>query len=193
MSNRAHCRHLGMRSLSTSFSGKSILTRKNDGSDPSQRMRIYVRVNINRSHIFYPRSKGLPQLDGEQSLRLTSTDFFGSYSFPIQATIRETPRGSMIGGGNLARTENGFASQVKKLSLPISDKPPVAALDLDGDRVVVQGYGWLPRWKMPRKIEHHHELTRSMRIWQFLILFFFNELLSEVCPTARRSTQSEQN
>jgi adenine-specific DNA-methyltransferase len=55
------------------------------------------------------------------------------------------------------------------------------AYDEKGDHVVVQGYGWIPHWRLSKKLGmNNDDMCKA-----YLTIFnshFFTELLSETCP-----------
>jgi hypothetical protein len=54
------------------------------------------------------------------------------------------------------------------------------AYDEAGDHVVVQGYGWLAKWKALRQVPDDHLFHAYVAIFNSGL---FTELLAEICPT----------
>jgi adenine-specific DNA-methyltransferase len=132
------------------------------------------------SRIFYPRSKGLPLLEQERLL-IEYLPVFGRRLMQYKPSLQKR-RGKHDRWWELGEGRKWLRSPSKKIVSSYFGQSGSFAFDAEGDRVVVQGYGWLPRWKVPRRLG----INADYIFHAYLAIFnslFFGELLSEICPT----------
>jgi hypothetical protein len=132
------------------------------------------------SYIFYPRSKGLPALDNEEAL-LRNLPEFSLHLAQYKQVLMKRPS-KPEHWWELARDRKWLRVPSKKIVSSYFGQSGSFAFDMKGDRIVVQGYGWLPRWKVSRKLGVNTDYIFNAYLAIFNSLFF-TELLSEICPT----------
>ncbi|MGO8869199.1 MAG: class I SAM-dependent DNA methyltransferase [Alphaproteobacteria bacterium] len=131
-------------------------------------------------YIFYPRSKGLPPLDNEKSLA-ENLPTFSKHLMTFKAALKQR-RGKHDRWWELGEDRKWLRSPTKKIVSSYFGQSGSFAFDSTGDHIIVQGYGWLPRWTVPHKLG----VTINDIFNAYVVIFnslFFTELLSEVCPT----------
>ncbi len=130
-------------------------------------------------YIFYPRSKGLPQLDGEQSL-VMQLPTFATRLFQNKPKL-EMRRGKRDRWWELGEDRKWLRSPSKKIVSSYFGQSGSFAYDAEGDHIVVQGYGWLPRWRMTSRSGFNMDQLCDAYLAIFNSLFF-TQLLTESCP-----------
>ena len=158
------------------------------GLDTEQRWfrRVAENANIRAgqilkgSYIFYPRSEGLPHIENEQSL-IENLPVFSVHLMGYKPTL-ERRRGKHDRWWELGEDRKWLRVPSKKIVSSYFGQAGSFAFDSQGDRIVVQGYGWLPRWKIPHRLGIDMDDICNAYVAIFNSLFFV-ELLSEVCPT----------
>jgi adenine-specific DNA-methyltransferase len=132
------------------------------------------------SYIFYPRSKGLPVLNSEEALFKNLPEFSSHLAQYRQVLMKRPSKPEHW--WELARDRKWLRAPSKKIVSSYFGQSGSFAFDKQGDRIVVQGYGWLPRWKVSHKlgINMNDIFNAYLAIFNSL---FFTELLSEICPT----------
>jgi hypothetical protein len=157
---------------------------------PEQERRWYRRVAENRTirsgqilpgtFIFYTRTDGLPPVTGEHVLREECPiSFERLLQFKPILTRR---RRKADRWWELAECRKWLRSPSQKIVSAYFGQIGAFACDVEGDHVVVQGYGWLPRWPRiePEGILRQPILRAYLCIFNSLLFF---QLLSERCPT----------
>ncbi len=132
------------------------------------------------SYIFYPRSKGLPPLEGEQSL-VKEMPIFSEHLMKYKSRLTQR-RGKKDRWWELGEDRKWLRLPAKKIVSSYFGQAGSFAFDSDGDRIVVQGYGWLPRWKSPKKLGINSDYICNAYI-AILNSLFFTDLLGEICPS----------
>jgi adenine-specific DNA-methyltransferase len=128
--------------------------------------------------IFYPRSPELPHIDSEASL-LEAIPVFGPHLLRFKPTLQQR-RGKHERWWELGEDRKWLRVPSKKIVSTYFGKSGSFAYDADGDRIVVQGYGWLPKWKPPRSLQPDYLFAAYIAIFNSEL---FTQLLAEVCPT----------
>jgi adenine-specific DNA-methyltransferase len=139
-------------------------------------------------YVFYPKSKGRPSIETEQSL-FRQLPVFAARLFQHKAKL-EKRRGKLDRWWELGEDRQWLRAPSKKIVSAYFGQSGSFAFDADGDRVVVQGYGWLPRWKAPRMLEP--DIIFNAYIAIFNSLFFHAAAGRELSDGWWRATQSEQ-
>ena len=154
---------------------------KSDGFGALQRMQTFVQGKycLGRNK-YHPRSKGLPTLDEEQSLR-QHLPVFAEQLFQYKPKL-EKRCGKHDRWWKSGEDRKWLRSPSKKIVSSYFGQSGSFAFDMEGDRVVVQGYGWLPRWKVTQKLGANTDYVFNAYLAIFNSLFF-TALLSEICPT----------
>src|SRR5262249_20758464 len=130
------------------------------------------------AYIFYPRSEGLPILDSEEAL-FRELPEFASHLAKYKSVLLKRPS-KREHWWELARDRKWLRIPSKKIVSSYFGQSGSFAYDRDGDRIVVQGYGWLARWKAPQMFQPDVVFNAYVAIFNSL---FFVALLSEICPT----------
>ena len=135
---------------------------------------------LSGSYVFYPKSRGLPSLTQEADL-VKYLPEFSNRLIKHKPTL-EKRRGKSVRWWELGEDRKWLRVPSKKIVSSYFGQSGSFAFDPDGDRIVVQGYGWLPRWKVSRRLG----VAADDIFHAYLAVFnsvFFTELLSEFCPT----------
>lgn len=104
--------------------------------------------------VFYPHGSELPELDTEEELAAKLKHFYNQRLLPYREALIKRAR---ITEKNWWRLSENRKWQVEKKPKLVSTYFGVAgsfALDVTGDHVVVQGYGWVPKraWSDDRQL-----------------------------------------
>jgi adenine-specific DNA-methyltransferase len=129
-------------------------------------------------YIFYPRSEGLPPLNSEEDLdKHLPTFVLHLLNYKTALLKRPSKREHWW---DLARDRTWLRAPSKKIISSYFGQAGSFAFDSDGDRIVVQGYGWISRWPASLSVDADMVFNAYAAMFNSL---FFNELLSEICPT----------
>lgn len=155
---------------------------------PGREQRWFRRIAENQNirggqilpgaRIFYPKSAELPMLDSEESL-LSEVPEFGSHLLKFKPVLSKR-RGKQDRWWELGEDRKWLRVPSKKIVSSYFGQAGSFAYDEDGDRVVVQGYGWLPKWRPVKTIQGDYILTAYVALFNSAM---FVELLGEICPT----------
>jgi adenine-specific DNA-methyltransferase len=157
---------------------------------PERERRWFRRVAENRNirsgqvlpgaFIFYTKSEGLPYVTAQEVLREECPIFFQRllHFQPILAGRR----GKRDRWWELGEDRKWLRSPSQKIVSAYFGQIGSFAFDVDGDHVVVQGYGWLPRWLRTKQENVLRQQILSAYLCIFNSMLFF-QLLSESCPT----------
>jgi hypothetical protein len=130
------------------------------------------------SYIFYPKSPDMPLIDSEDML-YDELPTFKDHLLKFKP-ILEKRRGKKDRWWELGEDRKWLRVPSKKIVSSYFGQAGSFAYDGDGDHVVVQGYGWLQKWKSPRFIPDDDVFHAYVAIFNSA---FFGQLLAEICPT----------
>lgn len=128
--------------------------------------------------IFYPKSSGLPIIESEDMLfeeLPTFKDHLSKFKSSLQAR-----RGKKDQWWELGEDRKWLRIPKKKIASSYFGQSGSFAYDEDGDHVVVQGYGWIGKWKKLRFIAEDDLFYAYISIFNSAL---FTQLLSVVCPS----------
>jgi adenine-specific DNA-methyltransferase len=129
--------------------------------------------------IFFPKTKGLPEIDSEERLREELPNFYSHLaSFKAQLSKR---RGKQERWWELGEDRKWLREPSKKIVSTYFGQVGSFGLDKDGDHIVVQGYGWVPSWPHARGSNFPEDTILNAYL-ALLNTFTFFQVLSEFCP-----------
>jgi hypothetical protein len=130
--------------------------------------------------VFYPKSEGLRSLDNEETLRQECPVFYKHLSQFKSALIRRRRKEERW--WELGEDRKWLRTPRQKIVTSYFGQPGSFAFDQRGDHVVVQGYGWMPRWRLPESVG----ITNEYLCYAYIAVFnslLFADMMSDVCPT----------
>lgn len=129
--------------------------------------------------IFFPKGEGLPSVENEESLREQVPEFFKRlFRFKHQLVAR---RGKQERWWELGEDRQWLRASSKKIVSAYFGQVGSFAFDLEGDHVIVQGYGWVPTWVHTQEEAASADLVFDAYVALFNSLAFF-QVLAEFCP-----------
>jgi hypothetical protein len=129
-------------------------------------------------YVFYPKTSGLLSVTDENDL-LSKLPTFAAHLVNFKERLRRR-RGKQDRWWELGEDREWLRSPRKKIVSSYFGQSGSFAIDRAGNRVVVQGYGWLRRWRQPKAISEDQVFDAYLAIFNSE---FFTELLAEICPT----------
>jgi adenine-specific DNA-methyltransferase len=129
--------------------------------------------------VFYTRSLGLPAITNEEDLRRQCPQFIGAHLERFKTELSER-RGKAERWWELGEDRKWLRDPTKKIVSAYFGKSGSFAYDMDGDHIVVQGYGWLPSWHLEQGIDENELFFAYVALFNSLL---FSELLGAFCPT----------
>ncbi len=130
------------------------------------------------SYIFYPKSPELPHIESEAML-FDELPTFKDHLSKFKPDLQKR-RGKWDRWWELGEDRKWLRIPAKKIVSSYFGQSGSFAYDETGDRVVVQGYGWLARWKSLPQVPDDYLFHAYVAIFNSE---FFTELLAEICPT----------
>lgn len=130
------------------------------------------------SYIFYPKSAELPVIDSEDKL-FEFLPNFGAHLSKFSPDLKKR-RGKADRWWELGEDRRWLRVPSRKIVSSYFGQSGSFAYDADGDHVVVQGYGWLAKWKSPKFLPEDDVFYAYVSIFNS---DFFSQLLAQTCPT----------
>jgi adenine-specific DNA-methyltransferase len=128
--------------------------------------------------VFYARSSHLPDITDEDELRYYCPHFskyLERFRPELSARKRRGER-----WWELSEDRQWLRDSKKKIVSAYFGQRGSFAYDISGDHVIIQGYGWLPSWRLEPGIEDDELFFAYLALFNSLL---FSELLSAYCPT----------
>jgi adenine-specific DNA-methyltransferase len=129
--------------------------------------------------VFYTRTPGFPLIANEEQLRLHCPRFVNAHleRFKPELSAR---RGKAERWWELGEDRKWLREPTKKILSSYFGQSGSFAFDVDGDHIVVQGYGWLASWHLEPGVDENELFFAYAAIFNSLL---FSEILGAFCPT----------
>lgn len=138
-------------------------------------------------YIFYPYDKDKPVFDSERQLRARMPSYFSRFLLPHRDVLKARPR---VGSRwwELSEKRPGMREAGIVFASKYFAGPGGVALDLDGESLVLQGYGWIAQGDVGARIRKEADRDRRQLSFAYLAVLnsqAFFDVLASYSPPVR--------